>query len=272
MNIQQTNTEQKRLRILGEDELTVIYGKPCFTHEDRRNYFSLSQPEKELLQILRSVKSRAYFVLQLGYFKAKHLFFTFELHEVVEDLQYVLKQHFDNSKITDLNSVDKSTRLKQQRLILELTNYRSCDTKERQQIEVRARKAAAVCSKPIYIFREIMNYLSEQRIVAPSYSYIQETVVGKALTYENNRLITMMRNNLKQSDIEDLKQLLEDSQGLYEITQLKHEPKDFRLGEIKREIQRGKRIQSLYQLAQKLLPGLGISNESVKYYASLVGY
>ncbi|HCY35509.1 MAG TPA: Tn3 family transposase, partial [Candidatus Margulisbacteria bacterium] len=272
MNTRQINTEQKRLKILSEDELAVIYGKPCFTHEDRRNYFSLSQPEKELLQILRSVKSRAYFVLQLGYFKAKHLFFTFELSEVAEDLQYVLKQHFDNSKINDLSSVDKSTRLKQQQLILELTNYRSCDTEERQQMEARARKTAAVCSKPIYIFREIIHYLSEQHIVAPSYSFMQETVVGKALTYENNRLITMMRNHLKQPDIEALKQLLEDSQGLYEITQLKHEPKDFSLGEIKREIQRGKQIQSLYQLTQKLLPELGISSESVKYYASLVSY
>jgi len=77
MNIQQTNTEQKRLRILNGDEIEAIYGRPRFTHEERHNYFSLSQPEKELLQILRSVKSRAYFVLQLGYFKAKHLFFTF---------------------------------------------------------------------------------------------------------------------------------------------------------------------------------------------------
>lgn len=53
------------------------------------------------------------------------------------------------------------------------------------------------------------------------------------LTYENNRLITMMHNHLKKPDIEALKQLLEDSQGLYEITQLKREPKDFSLGKIK---------------------------------------
>jgi TnpA family transposase len=59
---------------------------------------------------------------------------------------------------------------------------------------------------------------------------------------------------------------------LYEITQLKHEPKDFSVGEIKREIQRGKRIEDLYLLAKILLPKLDISNESIKYHASLVGY
>ncbi|HEY8803638.1 MAG TPA: Tn3 family transposase, partial [Clostridium sp.] len=100
---------------------------------------------------------------------------------------------------------------------------------------------------------------------------MQETV-GKAITYEQNRLITIMQNNLEQSDKEDLNQLLKDSLGLYEITQIKHEPKDFSLGEIKREINRGKQIKHLYLLTQKLMPILGISNESIKYYASLVDY
>src|SRR5699024_9350991 len=53
---------------------------------------------------------------------------------------------------------------------------------------------------------------------------------------------------------------------------LKREPKDFSLKEIKREIDRGKQIQSLYQLAHTLLPKLGVSNESIKYFASLVNY
>ena len=53
---------------------------------------------------------------------------------------------------------------------------------------------------------------------------------------------------------------------------LKREPKDFSLGEIKREIHRGEQIRNLYRLAEKLLPHLLISNESIKYYASLVTY
>jgi TnpA family transposase len=271
MTVRQTDAEQKRLGILGDDELDAIYGRPRFTHDERQNYFYLSQPEKELLHTLRSIKSQAYFVLQLGYFRAKQLFFTFDLYEVEEDLRYVLTQHFHDSIITDFSQISKVTRLKQQHMILELTNYRICDTKERQQLKVKARTVATVCGKPIYILRELVHYLSEQHIVAPGYRFMQ-TTVGEALTYEENRIIMMIRNNLTQPNIEALKQLLEDSSGLYEITQLKHEPRDFSTGEIKREIQRGKRIQSLYQLAQRLLPELGISNESVKYYASLVDY
>lgn len=55
----------------------------------------------------------------------------------------------------------------------------------------------------------------------------------------------MMKNHLKQANAHSLKL----SEGLYEITQLKHEPQDFRTGEIKREMERGKQIQSLYQMA-----------------------
>ncbi|MCE0553066.1 DUF4158 domain-containing protein [Bacillus thuringiensis] len=32
--------------------------------------------ETELLYTLRSIKSKIYFILQLGYFKSKHLFFN----------------------------------------------------------------------------------------------------------------------------------------------------------------------------------------------------
>lgn len=271
MDIEKNTMNQNRLKILREDEVEIIYDRPIFTYEDRCQYFSLSQPEKELLDTLRSVKSKAYFILQLGYFKAKHLFFTFDLQEVEEDLRYVLKEYFNDSEITDLSSIGKVTRLKQQYLILELFNYRSCDAEERRKIEEKAQKAATFCSKPIYILREIMNYLSEHNTVVPSYSFMQD-MIGKVITHEQNRLITSMQNHLNPSDFEALKRLLEDSSGLYEITRLKHEPKDFSATEIKREMDRGKQIQALYLLAQKLLPELGISNESIKYYASLVDY
>ena len=74
MDTEKNRTEQKRLRILGEDELEGIYGRPCFTYEDRCDYFSLSQPEKDLLEVLRSIKSKAYFILQLGYFRVCNYF------------------------------------------------------------------------------------------------------------------------------------------------------------------------------------------------------
>jgi hypothetical protein len=206
----------------------------------------------------------------LGYFKARHLFFVFRLPEVEEDARYIQARYFPDFHLADFE-ITKVTRLRQRRLILDLHNYRLCDAGIRQKLALKARQAAKVSSKPIYIFRELMHYLAEHRLVTPRYSSMQD-MVGQALTYEQDRLITLVRNRLKNTDRETLKRLLADTPELYQITRLKREPKDFSLSEIKREIERGQQIDHLYRLAKELLPDLKISNESIKYYASLVTY
>ena len=264
------NKTQRRLRILGDDEIEAIYGIPRFAPEERLEYFSLSPTELASLSELHSIKSRIYYILQLGYFKARHMFFLFHLQEVFEDAKYIRERYFPDFQFADVETT-KVTRLKQQRLIQQLCNYRSCDAHERRKLESKAQQAAKICAKPVYIFRELMHYLQEQRIVYPKYSFMQDTI-GKALQDEQKRLTNIVRNHLDTSDIEALKRLLEDSPGLYEITQLKRQPKDFSVSEIKREIHRGEQIHHLYQLAKRLLPHLSISNESIKYYSSLVSY
>jgi hypothetical protein len=248
-----------------------LYGKPHFTPDERVDYFSLTHPEKEVLQEFRSVRSKTYFILQLGYFKAKHLFFTFDLHETQEDILHILEHYFNHATTNNPNLLNKRTRLKQQQLILKLCQYRNCDAKVRQTLREKGQEAARIDGKPVYVFRELMSYLEEERIVAPGYSFMQETI-GKALTDEQERLIAILKRHLNLHDIEALKCLLDDAPGLYEITQIKREPKDFSLREIKREIRRGKQIQGLYDRSKSLLPELKISNESIKYYASLVTY
>ena len=262
--------KKMRLNILGDDEIEALFGLPRFTHEERVQYFTLSPTETTALEQLHSVKSRIHFLLQLGYFKARRMFFVFSLPEVGEDAGYIQEQYFPNSPLISLD-ITKVTRLKQQSLILELCNYRGCDARERQQLQTKARQAAVVCARPIYIFHELINYMEQQRIVVPGYSFMQD-MVSKAIAYEERRLMTIVRNYLQDSDREALMLLLDDPSGMYEITQLKHEPKDFSAGEIKREIHRAEQIIDLYRLAKKVLPELKISTESIKYYASLVTY
>lgn len=70
--------------------------------------------------------------------------------------------------------ITKVTRLKQQRLILDLFHYRLCGAAERHQLEAKACLVAKVCSKPIYVFRELSAYLTEQQIVAPGYTPLHQ--------------------------------------------------------------------------------------------------
>lgn len=67
------------------------------------------------METFRSTKSKAYFILQLGYFKAKQQFFNLDPTNVDDDLQFILKMFFskdyENKKLEPLN---KRTRIKQQ--------------------------------------------------------------------------------------------------------------------------------------------------------------
>jgi hypothetical protein len=94
MPVQTVNTTQKRLRILGDDEIAALYEHPRFTDEERMEYFSLAPAEKAMLEQFHSIKSRLYCILQLGYFKARHLFFAIELQEVMEDAGYIQQRYF----------------------------------------------------------------------------------------------------------------------------------------------------------------------------------
>ena len=260
----------KRLQILGNDEIDKLYGLPHFTAKEQGKYFELSPLEQAAIEQLHSLKSRIYGILQLGYFKARHLFFVFKFSDIALDAKHIQERYFPEFTLAEFEPT-KVTRLKQQRLILELCNYRLCGEEERILLKNKAQQAVRVCGKPFYIFRELMYVLEEQHIVAPGYSYMQD-VVGQALTYEQNRLMAITQTHLDEDDIKALNRLMENEAGLYEITQLKREPKDFGLTEVKREISRSGKIQLLYHRAKTILPELAISEESIKYYASLVTY
>lgn len=270
MPVQALPTTPKRLRILGEEEIEALYGRPRFTPDERQEYFAFAPEELTALAPFRSPPSRLYGMLQLGYFKARQQFFVFTLHEVAEDSRYLQERYFTSTRFQAVE-VSKITRLKQQRVILGLCHYRYCDAAARQHLAAKAQQAARVCAKPVYIFRELWHVLTTQHLVAPGYTVLQE-LIGQALTAEQQRLSTVVRSQLQPVDIAAFQGLLNDAPGLYALTQLKHEPRDMSLSEIKREIQRGTQMAPLYTLAQRVLPALDISNESIAYYASLVHY
>ncbi len=262
----------KRLHILDNEEIEALYGRPCFTGDDRTHVFTLTQPEKDLLASFTHLPIQLYFLLQLGYFKAKQMFFTFTFDDVVEDVTYLLERYFPATPLPELRMLNKRTILKQRQRILELFSYRLCTPTDRHDLFLRAQQAARISSKPIYILRELLHYLTEHRLVKPGYTLLQEELVGKALTAEAQRLATMLHTLLSSEECVALDSLLTETDEIYTITLLKRQPKDFSLGEMRREIARGEHLVQLYTLARRIVPKLGISREGITYYSSLVSY
>jgi hypothetical protein len=184
--------------------------------------------------------------------------------------KYVQRIYFPDYTLVDLD-ITKVTRLKHQGFILELLQYRVCGKEERRQMRIKAQQLAQISSRPIYVFRELMAYLTRQRLIAPGYTVMQE-MIGDVLQREKERLIDIAKSHLTDDAVTALDNLLANPRGLYEITRIKREPKDFSIKEINEEIWRGEKIKPLYAVAQAVLPRLDISNESIKYYASLINY
>jgi len=120
--------------------------------------------------------------------------------------------------------------------------------------------------------RELLHYLTEHCLVKPGYTLLQEELVGKALTAEVQRLATMLQTLLSSEECVALDALLTETDELHTITLLKRQPKDFSLGEMRREMTRGEHLVQLYTVARQIVPKLGISREGITYYSSLVSY
>ena len=85
--------QDKRLSIMSDLEEFAFYGFPDFDDEQRLNYFAFTPEEWEVILQATSLEAQVYACLQMGYFKAKHIFFRFSLHKVPQDdLRFILTE------------------------------------------------------------------------------------------------------------------------------------------------------------------------------------
>jgi hypothetical protein len=264
-------TNSRRLSILTTQEIDDLFGLPSFTENDRRFFFDLNQAERDLVSSVYTISVAVHLILQLGYFKAKRQFFIYARGVVLADLEYIRHRYFPERDIAEIKMLSKPTRLEQQQVILKLFDYQICDVAAKSELEQKARRVAMLSTQPIFILREVLQYLTNQRIVTPGYTYLQD-MVGQAVSGERQRITLLLGKLLTPAVEQQLDKLLQADEGMYHISVLKHEPRDFSYGQLRQEVGRRKFFQALYEFGQTFLASAGLSNESVKYYASLVQF
>ncbi len=261
----------RRLSILTTQEIDDLYGLPRFTENDRALFFDLNPVEQEMVGGVYTISVAVHLILQLGYFKAKRQFFIYAREVVLNDLEYIRHRYFPARDIAEIRTLSKPTRLEQQQAILKLFDCQICDAAAKSELEQKARRVAMLSTQPIFILREALQYLTNQRIVAPGYTYLQD-MVSRTVSGERQRITHLLGNSLTQAVEQQLDKLLQSDEGMYRISTLKHEPRDFSYGELRQEVGRRKFFQILYEFGHIFLASAGLSNESVKYYASLVQF
>jgi hypothetical protein len=124
----------KRIQLLTDAEISDLYDRPDFTLEERELFFTLSPIELRALNQYHNTRTRVYFILQLGYFRAKQQFYSFHFEDVADDTRFILKRHFGRIGIGWKGGLSRDSIRTQKKDIHGLFDYREFSTDLEPQI------------------------------------------------------------------------------------------------------------------------------------------
>ncbi|NJR55392.1 MAG: DUF4158 domain-containing protein [Acaryochloris sp. CRU_2_0] len=114
----------------------------CQSEFPEFTFFTLNQAEEKLLTHYRNARTQVYFILQLGYFKAKQQFFDINFEDVLDDVSFVVNYHFGKMDANWIGSISRDNIRVQKRDILGLFSYRNWSTDLEPQIQNKLRIVA----------------------------------------------------------------------------------------------------------------------------------
>lgn len=256
-----------RIKVLGDDEINDCFGIPDFNYHEQEYYFSLFGHEKAVFNNLPS-HDRCYFVLQLGYFKARKQFYILNNAKSTKDIRFIVKLY--NIAKPKAN-ISEYTHKKIKSKILEVLDYKDNAKSIAALLETKAAKLATTTLKPKAIFKELFEQAYNSKHLMPKYSAFQ-IIIGQTIKNEENRLQNIVNNNLPKYAIALLDKLLSSDRKYYELTISKKDQKNFKYKETQKSISIKEKYNKLYNIASKIIPKLGITKNMIDYYASLADY
>ena len=110
----------KRINLLSKAEIEDLYSLPQFNLNERRHYFIFNKSEQDALSLYKNVRTRLYFILQLGYFKANQQFYSFNFEDVKADAKFVAQTCLKIQDISLKGTISRNHNLKQKESICQL--------------------------------------------------------------------------------------------------------------------------------------------------------
>lgn len=262
----------ERLTILSEAEQAALYEIPDFDDVQRSNYLNLTPEEQILMRSRDNLSTKVHCAIQIGYFKAKHRFFPFKWDEVQEDIDFIMQEYFPEQQFLP-TPISKHQYYAQCTAITTHFGYQSWSKEFEPLLTAQAQQILRRDVSPQFIVIELLAFMQKKNILRPGYTTLQ-TIVSKVLNAERNRLEVILRESLTIDDKSALQKLLleKEAQTLSGLADLKQDTKDFKARMISAEREKSISIKPLYQLAKSLLPTLNLSQQNIRYYASLVDY
>lgn len=263
--------KSRRLTVLSPAERLALYEVPDFDEFQRAQYFALSAAERALAEQRKGFAAQLHCMVQIGYFKAKNAFFSLAANAVpIEDVVFLIERYFPGHSAT-FRPVAAHEQYAQRTAIAKLFGYRLWSATDQPSLAEAAAQLARRDVTPAFVLIELLAFLSARKIVRPGYTTLQK-IIAHALAAERGRLERLIDEGLDDDTRVALRNLLLREETFSELAALKQDAKNF--GRRMMAIERQKRtlLAPVHHVAKKLLPGLGISQQNVEYYASLVHF
>ena len=265
------NLLDKRLAILSEAEKSALYELPDFDDDQRLEYLTLTAQEQELLLKQSCLETKVYCALQIGYFKAKKMFFRFAWSEpATEDITFILQEYFSDETFKE-RVILKHEHYTQRQDIASFFNYRLWSKTFETIVYDEAGQIILRDTNPQFIMMQLLAFLQEKRIVRPRYTTFQ-IMISNTLNKERKRLVSLINKLLPENEVTLLKQLLQEEDVFSRLAAIKQDAKNFKARMMASERSKLLKIKPLYQRAKILLPELHISKQNIHYYGGLIHY
>lgn len=262
--------KSERLAVLNNAEQEALYGLPDFDDAQRLEYLALDESELALACSRQGLHAQIYCILQIAYFKAKHLFFRFGWSDVKDDCNFIRSRYFHGEPLPD-QSPTKHERYAQREKICALYGYRPWSSTLSSQLEYQSIHIVRCDVTPGFVATELIIWLNEHKIIRPGYTTLQE-LVSRVLSDERLRLERILAERLDDTTIAGLDKLIERDDTLSRLAVLRQDARDFGWRQMSHEREKRAILEPLHRKACDILPALNISQQNLLYYASLANF
>lgn len=262
----------ERLSLLSEEEQFALYGLPDFDDVQRQEFLTFHSEEQDIFYSRPSISSQIYCALQLGYFKAKQLFFDFTWKEIPpEDWKFILENYFPDHKLMKYD-VSRHEFYLQRTSIMQYFKYSNWNNKKHQKILVdKLESLVKIDTLTVFLLPEIITFLKVEKIIRPGYSTLQK-LISSTLANERERISKYLLTNISEDMQKQLDILISTDSMISDLAALKQDAKNFKYRMMQLECSKLEKLRPLYQLAKSILPQLLISQQNINYYASLAHF
>jgi len=237
-----------RLTILTPEEINTLYALPSLDDEERAFLFTLEVDDRAIIDGFGGDTARKVnYILQLGYCRATHNFFTFSIQQVKPDVDFIMREYFPDEAYPK-KQLPKNLHYRNRCVVMDRIGLQEADAGFQDKLAKEAKVLAKRHVLSRFVLEGLLSYCQQQQVIRPAYSSLQD-IVSMALQEERRRLTNKLYTDADKGLRSQLDKLLNNDELFHNLTLLKKDQKNFSTTEIKKSVDKQLRLQAYQVMA-----------------------